>query len=103
MQCASWCYLHVNETAEFGIDPHAIEWMRWISGLDPHAIKWLTAQSWNKSVRHCSLPAETRILCERALVLRRPETASASNLVRRSESSRLYTGNSLAQFTAQVL
>jgi len=77
--------------------------MRWISGLDPHAIKWLTAQSWNESVRHRSLPAETRILGERALVLRRPEMASASNLVRRSESSRSDTVDSLAQFTGQVL
>src|SRR5580692_7184838 len=102
MRRASWCY-HVNEAAEFGIDPHAIEWMRWISGFDPHAIKWLTVQSWNKSVRHRSLPAETRILCERALVLRRPKTVSASNLVRRSESSRSDTVDSLARVTGQAL
>jgi hypothetical protein len=85
---ASRCYLHVNETAEFGINPHAIKWMRWISRLDPNAIQWLAAQRWNKSVRHGSLPAETRILGERALVGRRSETVPASNLVGRSESSR---------------
>jgi hypothetical protein len=35
-------YLYVNETAEFGIDPHSIEWMGWISRLDPNAIQWVT-------------------------------------------------------------
>ena len=35
-------YLYVNEAAEFGIDPHPIEWMRWISCLDPDAIHWVT-------------------------------------------------------------
>ena len=33
--------IYVDETAKFGINPHAIEWMRWVSRLDPNAIQWV--------------------------------------------------------------
>src|SRR4029077_8461377 len=105
-RCANRCRavrIKELETAKLRIDPHAIEWMRRISRLDPNPLQWLAVQCWNKSVRHRSLPAETPILLERALVWRRPGTVSARNLVRRSDSSRSDSADSLAHVTGQVL